>query len=423
VLEHLLHQEDRTYEEMAAEYERLAGSLGERGLSISARHLRRLASGERTGTTPSTRRVLQAMFGISANELLRPWDTEPAVSSDAGVLRPRAEAELLRMAAEESRKVAFGRELPMSVEAIEQLHDEVRELAMLYSLRPLPTVLGRLVSTQSTILALLERRQTPANAQALYFLAAIVAGLLAYAGNDIARPELALAHARTAYRWAEYADHHGLRTWVRALQSFICFWADRPREALRYARLGASSAGVASGSAAAWLFAGEARAWAALGNAERAKELIGKAEVTCERARPDDLDAIGGLCTFVRPRYLYYAGRALAGLPDESVAAERLSTEAVEAYQDPNEPTWDFACEADARISVALARASRGELDGVKNSLAPVFTLPPQSRIHDLLATTELVHLELNRFGTTESRNLQEEIETFACNSLPALPH
>jgi hypothetical protein len=56
VLEHLLWREDHTYEEMAARFEQAARSLGEQA-TITPRHLRRLASGERTGTTPVTRRV------------------------------------------------------------------------------------------------------------------------------------------------------------------------------------------------------------------------------------------------------------------------------------------------------------------------------------------------------------------------------
>jgi tetratricopeptide (TPR) repeat protein len=424
VLEHLLRREDLTYEEVAAEYERLALSLGERGVSISARHLRRLASGERTGMTPPTRRVLQAMFKIPANELLRPWSAGVGIPGGDGSRPSSAGAvQLLHMAAEESRAAAFGREIPIGSEAIDQMHDEVRELATLYPVRPLPTMLGRLVDTQSTILALLERRQTPANARSLYFLAAIVASLLAYASNDLARPELALAHARTAFRWAAYTDHHGLQVWVRALQSFICFWADRPREALRYAELGDPLADASSGSASAWLFAGQARAWSALGNADRARDLIDRAGAACEQAQPDDLDAIGGLCTFARPRYLYYAGRALASLPEESATAERLSAEAVRAYHDPGEPTWDIACEADARISLALARVSRGELDGAEEILAPVFALPEDDRIHDLLRTLQLVRRELDRFDLAESRDLQEKIVIFARYSLPASSH
>ena len=422
VLEHLLQQQDRTYEEVAAEFETLARTLGERGVTISARHLRRLASGERSGTTPSTRRVLRAMFAMPVDELLRSWVGGQLTPFDGSTPGPQTETELLEMAAEQSREFTFDNELPMSGEAIDRLRDEVTELAALYPVRPLPTVLGRLVSAQSTILALLDRRQTPGNARQLYFLATIVAGLLAYAGNDIAKPELALTHARTAFLWAEYADHPGLRAWVRALQSHICYWADRPREALRYAELGLLAGGAGSGSAAIWLYAGQARTWAALGNAQRARELIHQADTAFEQVRPDDLDAVGGLCTFGRPRYLYYAGRALASLPEESSAAEQFSAEAIDAYRDANEPTWDLTCEADSRISLALARASRGELDGVAGWLAPVFALPPDSRIHDLVMTMHLVHRQLNQFGTAESGDLQEEIEDFSRTSLPAFP-
>ncbi|GIG87482.1 hypothetical protein [Plantactinospora endophytica] len=422
VLEQLLRQQDRTYEEVAAEFERLARTLGERGLSITARHLRRLASGERSGTTPATRRVLHAMFNLPVDELLRPWGGDQLVDpSRAAVVVPasQTEVELLEMAAEESRRFALDRDLPMSGEVIEGLHEEVRDLANLYGTQPLPTILGRLVAAQGTILSFLERRQTPANARELYFLATIVGALLANAANDVSKPDLALTHARTAYLWADYTGHDGLRTWVRGLQSYICFWADRSREALRYADLGAQTTPQTTGTASAWLYAGQARAWASLGNAEQARANIQRAEEAQERARGDELDEMGGLCVFGRPKLLYYAGRALATLPTESDDADRLSSQAVRAYQDRDQPGWDFTCLADSHISLALARVSRGELDGVADSLRPVLALPPEKRIHDLVRTMHLVHRSLNRFDSAESRDLQETIEGFGRTSLP----
>jgi len=171
-----------------------------------------------------------------------------------------------------------------------------------------------------------------------------------------------------------------------------------------------------------WLFAGEARAWAALGNATRAKELIERAERAREQAQPDELDSLGGVCTFSQPRQLYYAARAFACIPDESHLAERYSTQAVDAYRDSTQPDWDFTCQADSRLSLALSRAAR-ELDGVADSLQPVFDLSPECRIHDLVNTMNLVHRMLNRFaGDAEARNLQEAIETFTRDSLPRFP-
>src|SRR5260221_885351 len=71
VLEYLLWQRDQTYEELAADFLKLPESTGERA-TISPRHFRRLAKGERVNCAPVTRRVLQAMFGRPLSDLLRP---------------------------------------------------------------------------------------------------------------------------------------------------------------------------------------------------------------------------------------------------------------------------------------------------------------------------------------------------------------
>jgi hypothetical protein len=57
----------------------------------------------------------------------------------------------------------------------------------------------------------------------------------------------------------------------------------------------------------------EARAWAALGNAERTRAAIERAENAWDGVRRDDLDELGGICTFSRPRQLYYAAHARPG--------------------------------------------------------------------------------------------------------------
>src|SRR3954454_10653489 len=98
LLEHLIQQRDRTYEELAAEF----AKLDERA-AISPRHLGRLARGERdtAGTTPATRRALQAMFGKSVEDLLSPWapDIEliPAIQDGSLVLpSPGTEGSILK---------------------------------------------------------------------------------------------------------------------------------------------------------------------------------------------------------------------------------------------------------------------------------------------------------------------------------------
>jgi predicted kinase len=73
VLEYLLQQRDRTHEEVAEDFASVAAALGET-VTLSPRHLRRLASGERVSASPATRRVLQELFGYPFGVLATAWD-------------------------------------------------------------------------------------------------------------------------------------------------------------------------------------------------------------------------------------------------------------------------------------------------------------------------------------------------------------
>jgi hypothetical protein len=146
VMEQMLRNMDRTCEEIAADFETLARNLGERGVTISPRHLRRLASGERVGTTPATRRVLQALFGASVDDLLSPYGLERSGVRRADIRQ--TDAEVLTMAARRSREFTLSSQVVSGPEAVDRLSDEVREIASTFQREPIPAVLGRLVSAQ-----------------------------------------------------------------------------------------------------------------------------------------------------------------------------------------------------------------------------------------------------------------------------------
>lgn len=422
VMEQMLRNMDRTYEEIAADFETLARNLGERGVTISARHLRRLASGERVGTTPATRRVLQALFGASVDDLLSPYGPERSGAQRAEIRQ--TDAEVLTMAARRSREFTLSSQVVSGTEAVDRLSDEVREIASIFQREPIPAVLGRLVGAQDAVLTALELRQTPANARQLYFLAAIVSGLLAYVGNDMGKPQIALEHSRSGLVWAQFTDHNGLRAWIKAIQSHICYWAGRSWEAVRYAQAGAElTSGQAGSTVVPFLIASQGRARAALGDSEQARVLLERAADAFERVVPDELDGFGGLCTFGQPRRLAMAARSLAGFPDLTDTAQNYADQAVEAYEDRNGEFWDYAGQADSITSLALARLASREVEGAAESLRPVLELAPEQRVHDIVATVNLVHAGLNRFAPErKARDLQEEIEAFTRISLPGFP-
>ncbi len=213
------------------------------------------------------------------------------------------------MAADRARRFLSNQQT-MSDESMELIYDDVQDLVRAYPRRPLPEILGHLVAAQDTVFGLLERPQRPTHARQLYFLGAVLGGLLAKASHDLADPHAALTQSRTAWLCAERADHDGACARVAGLQSLVSYWAQRPHDSIRYAQRGASYAQQRAGNTTSvWLPANEARAWAVLGNAEAAREAIERAERAWDQVRPDDL---GGIATFGRPRQLYYAADALS---------------------------------------------------------------------------------------------------------------
>jgi hypothetical protein len=278
------------------------------------------------------------------------------------------------------------------------------------------------VAVQEALYTVLEGRQQPSQTRQLYFLTGVVGGLLAKASHDLGDPHAALAQARTAFLCAENSDHHGLRAWIRGIQALIAYWADRPLESIRYAQSGAEYAALCNNTAAVWLPVSEARAWGAVGNAAQAVACIERAERARDSARPDDLDQLGGLCTFGRSRQLYYAAEALSWLPGEAAAAERYATEAVDAYRDTSSAEWAFGDQAGSQSDLAMARIASGELDGAAEAVGPVLDLPVDRRMNGVIASMTRVHKALRASPlSTDARDLQERIEMFARTPLRSI--
>jgi hypothetical protein len=422
VLAHLIQRRNQTYSEIVAEFVELGGTITER-------HLRRLASGERAGTTPQTRRTLQRMFGKPVEELLAPYVPEQAgqmvpASASSGRITTGNEMEVLDMAASRARAFALAAQTGLGSEAMEQVYDDVRHVAKAYPQRPLPEILGQLVETQDLVFALLESRQRPEHLRQLYFLGGVTGGLLAKASHDLGNPHAALTQARTAFLCADNADHHGLRAWVRGLQSLVSYWAGNPHDSVRYAQLGAGYAEQANSTTSVWLPVSEARAWAALGNADATRAALERAEnAWATVVEGDDLDEMGGLCTFGRNRQLYYAADALAWLPGERDTAERYSRQAVDAYTDQSHPEWAFGDAAGSHAAMAITRIANGELDGAADAIAPVLGLPTERRINGVVHSARRVHQALRQSGRADdARDLQEEIETFTRTPMQSFP-
>ena len=420
LLHWLIIQRDWTIEDAAREFEVTAKNAGI-SATMSPRHLGRMARVETAGRSPSapTRRVLRLLFDRSVDELLSP--PPPGLTNAPG--RHAGLGDEVDMAAERARAFGERSRSRLSDEALEQIHDEVRSLATDYPQRPVLQLLPNLIKVQGDLMDLIETpQQHPTHLRQLYFLTAVTSGLVAKSSHDLGRTRAAMTQARTALLCAEQAGHDGLRAWINGLESMFSYWSGRPRDAVRYAQRGAEFADRAGSTAAVWLPASEARAWAALGRTDETKAAIGRAESALDRAQADDLDDLGGLCTFSRSRQLYYAADALTWLPTSGADAERYSEAAIAAYAS-REDDWAFGDEAGAMSDLAVARIQRQDLDGAIEAVRPVLELPPDQRIHGIAASVKRVHGALTTSGirSAEAIELQDGFEAFHRTALPAV--
>jgi hypothetical protein len=431
VLEHLIQSGNRTWQEQAAEFCRIAKRAGE-DVTTTDRHLRRLASGKQKVAGKATGRILGQMFSRPIEELLQPCsqhgDTTQsplAVVTSGESAVARSERELIAMAADRARQFAIFSPAELSGETMEQVYDDVRHLALAYPQQPLGRILGNLVTAQDNAFTLLEQRQRPQQARQLYMLAGVTGGLLAKASHDLSDPAAAMTQARAAFVCAENADHDGLRAWLRGLQSLVAYWAGRHHEAVRYAKNGAEFAERSGGTAAAWLPISEARAWAALGNVNETRRAIERAEDARSDVQGDELDELGGICTFNQTRQLYYAADALAWLPSQAEMAEDYAEQAVDAYRDTSAQDWAFGDQAGSHADLAIARIGQRQLEGAVAALAPVLELPAEQRINGIVNSVQRVHTALRRSPLSQdpqAYDLQDSIEAFTRTPASALP-
>jgi hypothetical protein len=301
-------------------------------------------------------------------------------------------------------------------ETLDQLRAEVVRLARAYPQQPLPTLLGDLMDLQDVAFRLLEGRQRPAETAEMYLLAGVISGMLAKASHDLGDPHSAMTQARTSFVCADNAGNDGLRAWTRGLQSMIAYWAGWPHEAARYAESGGEYAARTHGTGSVWLPAQEARVWAVLGDGDRAVAAIEQAEAARDRVEPDDLDDLGGIMTFPRPRQLYYAADAQVWLPGKEEEADRSAGEALAAYEQASPDERSFSDEAGARADQALARVALGNLDGAAEALAPVLKLPVEQRIGGIVTSTMRVHAALRAptyRNAAVAKTMQQQIEAY----------
>ncbi|MFJ2906201.1 XRE family transcriptional regulator [Streptomyces sp. NPDC091279] len=349
--------------------------------------------------SPSARRpsvpVLLAMasaYGCEPGDLLDIEDRRVLPDTDLRALTRPAPAEpeiqpvhipqvappapdLVRLAADESATWAQWAEASNVGDiALEQLLAEIRALADDYLLSdPMPLFI-RTRRLRDRVFGLLEGHQYPRQSTELYAAAGYLCALLAWMSSDLGQLRDAGTQGRTAWLCAELADHNDLRAWVLSTRSKVAFWDGRVRDAVSYARHGATYR--SSGTVGVLLACQEADAWSMIGAHDEALGALGRAEDA--RAALAGADEVGGIFSCQPSRQDNYAaavhlrgGRSTDALRATDNALALLAAQPVRAY----------GTEAQIHIIQASAHLATGEIDGAREALVPVLAMPPDHRL------------------------------------------
>ncbi|WP_180214577.1 helix-turn-helix domain-containing protein [Phytohabitans suffuscus] len=335
LLEYLIRESDRTYEEWAEEFARRDGLV-----AISARHLGRLARGERddAGTTPATRRALTAMFGIPARQLLAPYrpeddpdDLQPPAALEPAPLAARDRAEqaggisraqfadrleegvasrpstvdvVALSTLEALPRVGSGDESELDeLEALElaqrvtasdvgpatllRLEAIVDDIATKYSVTPPAELLRRARQYLSYVKTLVGARKTLDEHRRLLVVGAWLSLLAATLHIDLKQGRAASARLQTSAALAEQVGHDELRAWVLETEAWRVLTNGNYRRALELSQA-AQRIGPAGSSVAIQATAQEGRAWSRLGQAEETYDAIQRVTKFTDRMpRPD----------------------------------------------------------------------------------------------------------------------------------------
>ncbi|MEW1721880.1 hypothetical protein [Streptomyces sp. NPDC093109] len=440
----------KDYRTFIDQYQRAARSLAEKVRdpslathTVSDRTFERWYAGQVTPQNEA-RRILAHLFTQPINELLAEAPSKAPIALEARMTGEFSASHTMLRAAPGADQYKMGRNAAMAArramefamgaernevgpETMAHLQEETRRLAGIYTRVPLGTILDDLTYLQDSAFRLLESgRARPSQTRDLYFLTSLLSGMLAKASHDLADPTSAMMQARTASVCADKAEHVGMSAWVRGLQSLISYWAERPEDALHFARQGSSAASGVTGSVTVWLAGLEARAAAVLGDTSSVTAANLRGREARDRTVEDDLDEMGGNFIFPTCRQDYYEVEATVLLGHSSTDPGLVSRaeQAVQGLSNPNDPYWAFGDEAGAQSNLALARLYSGDLEGATTAVQPVLDLPPAQRNAGIIGSVDRVRVSLTRGPVRDSmaaRNLREEISMFGRQSPLAL--
>jgi len=341
-----------------------------------------------------------------------------SVRCDARGLPVREE---VMVAAEESAQFhRWSASTNVDDDVLEQMSADVAELARRCLIDPPATVFSSLLGARDAVFTLIAGRQQPRHTTGLYKIAGQLSGLLSIATFDLGYPHAATTHARTALHCAEVSGYTPLRAFVRCVQSNFAYWDGRYDDAAQLVE--SALPDTTSGTALLRLASQQAR----INAARRQPSEVNRALVlatTAPSERTPDEPGMFGFDTWSAAYYASEAHYALGGTDHVDAAVDWAHIALDELTAEPQPKALYLAT---ARFVLASAHLARGDLEAVREHLAPVLrSTSAEYRTVTVISRARSLHTLLTQRTDLASGTmtaLRDDLAEFCTHPAPAPP-
>lgn len=300
--------------------------------------------------------------------------------------------------------------------SIEALDRSLRAIAHAYLYgQPYP-LLVRARQLHRRITRLLHGHQPLPRTRDLYLLGARACTLLAWISADLGHYGAADDHALAGWLCAENADHNGARTWVRATQAKVAYWAGDYVQSAQLAEHGLAYS--PTDSAAVMLALLQARAQARLGRVDAAQHSLDRWRT--EREHVPGPDQVGGVLGTSIAQQHYLAGSTHLYLRQPAQALSEAH-QAVACFEATAEEARFYGPEMLTRTDAAHAYLQQGELHGALTAIAPVLAVEPEQRLRTMVQAVAQIQTALagpTFRGSADAQNLQDQIAEYRMSAI-----
>jgi tetratricopeptide (TPR) repeat protein len=344
-------------------------------------------TGETTMARPVAQRVAELQWGHPFEILIGPPlpTTQLAAREAAVVEGPAVDDEALAPALTAIAQIERLRQgvhdavstSALTTAGLDEWEETVVRHGQATRYRPAGLLLGELAADFVELHRVLARQHTSSALRRLTRTTAQMAGLMFLTLIKLNAPGAARNWARTARVASDEADDPAVRSWVRAQEAYVHYYAGDLAEAIAVARHAQTLAGATVCVGLPLAAALEGRAWAAMGQEQEARAALARAEAAVSALDPDAL--VPSAFGYNEAQLRFHEGNALTQLHD-APAARTAHDRAVALY-----PSNDYLDRTLLELDRASCLIYDGDVDAAMTHATQLLVALSDEQRHGLI--------------------------------------